>query len=248
MTAPSFGEALAALSRAMSRLGRPWMIIGGLAVIVHGAPRSTLDADATVAGSGLPIEDLLAALIGEGFTTRIPDALRLARTAHVLIVRHEPSGIPADISLAWLPFEEDALARAKTLEFAGVALPFVQPEDLLVYKLLADRPRDLDDAERMLILDALLPSDPKERAEPPPPPRDLLAAAAMVRRLEVLRSMGLISDDDVAKERAAVERIVQLGVSPRAKVGSAAAAPRTLVPGLSQPKATRNDRKVGQRH
>jgi hypothetical protein len=31
-------------------------------------------------------------------------------------------------------------------------LPFVQPEDLLIYKLVAARPRDLDDAERLLLL------------------------------------------------------------------------------------------------
>lgn len=152
MTAPAFGEALAALSRAMNRLDRPWMIIGGLAVIAHGAPRSTLDADATVAGNGLPVEDLLAALQAEGFTTRVPDASDLARRAHVLLVRHEPSGIPADISLAWLPFEEEALAHATDREFAGVVLPFVQPEDLLVYKLVAARVRDLEDAERLLLL------------------------------------------------------------------------------------------------
>jgi hypothetical protein len=152
VTAPAFGEALAALSRAMNRFDRPWMIIGGLAVIAHGAPRSTLDADATVAGSGLPVEDLLAALRAEGFSTRVPDASDLARTAHVLLVRHEPSGIPVDISLAWLPFEEEALAHAKSREFAGVVLPFVQAEDLLIYKLVAARARDLEDAERLLLL------------------------------------------------------------------------------------------------
>ncbi len=121
-------------------------------MIAHGAPRSTLDADATVAGNGLPVEDLLAALRAEGFTTRVPDASDLARRAHVLLVRHEPSGIPADISLAWLPFEEEALTRASNREFAGVVLPFVQAEDLLVYKLVAARARDLEDAERLLLL------------------------------------------------------------------------------------------------
>jgi Nucleotidyl transferase of unknown function (DUF2204) len=152
MTAPAFGEALAALSRAMNRLDRPWMVIGGLAVIIHGAPRSTLDADVTVTGIGLAVEDLLAALTAEGFAMRVANALDLARKAHVLIVRHEGSDIPVDISLAWLPFEHEALGRAKTREFAGVELPFVQPEDLLVYKLVAARPRDLDDAERLLLL------------------------------------------------------------------------------------------------
>ena len=105
-----------------------------------------------VAGSGLAIEDLFAALSDEGFTARVPDACDLARRAHVLLVRHEPSSIPVDISLAWLPFEEEALAYARSHEFAGVVLPFVRPEDLLIYKIVAARTRDLEDAERLMLL------------------------------------------------------------------------------------------------
>lgn len=31
-------------------------------------------------------------------------------------------------------------------------LPVAQPDDLVIYKLVASRPRDLDDAERLLLL------------------------------------------------------------------------------------------------
>jgi len=152
MTSPGFPEAAAALGRALDGLGRPWMIIGGLAVIAHGVPRTTLDADATISGAGLAVPDVLSVLHHQGIVARIPDAARFADRSHVLLVRHEASGIPIDISLAWLPFEDEALGRAVRREFAGAVLPFVEPEDLVVYKLVAARPRDLEDAERLLVL------------------------------------------------------------------------------------------------
>jgi hypothetical protein len=152
MSPPGFPEAVAALGRALDRLGRPWMVIGGLAVIAHGVPRTTLDADATVSGPGLVPVDALRALEEQGIVARIPDAAQFAGRSHVLLVRHEASGVPIDISLAWLPFEDEALARAVRREFAGATLPFVQPEDLVIYKLVAARPRDLEDAERLLVL------------------------------------------------------------------------------------------------
>jgi hypothetical protein len=152
MASQGFPEAAAALGRALDRLGRPWMIIGGIAAIVHGVPRTTLDADATIAGRGLAAVDVLEALLHEGIAPRIPDAAQFAGRSHVLLVQHQASGVPIDISLAWLPFEDEALARAVRRDFAGAILPFVEPEDLVIYKLVAARPRDLDDAERLVVL------------------------------------------------------------------------------------------------
>jgi hypothetical protein len=152
MTSQGFPEATAALGRALDRLGRPWMIIGGIAAIAHGVPRTTLDADATIFGPGLAAVDVLDALLLEGIVPRIPDAAQFAGRSHVLLVQHQASGVPIDISLAWLPFEDEALARAVRRDFAGASLPFVEPEDLLIYKLVAARPRDLEDAERLVVL------------------------------------------------------------------------------------------------
>jgi hypothetical protein len=128
------------------------MMIGGIAAIVHGVPRSTLDVDATISGLRLAADVALDALLHEGIVPRIPDAAGFAGRSHVLLVRHQASGVPIDISLAWLPFEDEALARAVRRDFAGAILPFVEPEDLVIYKLVAARPRDLEDAERLVVL------------------------------------------------------------------------------------------------
>jgi hypothetical protein len=83
---------------------------------------------------------------------RIESALEFARSRQVLLALHEPSGISIDASLAWLPFEEEAIQSRLAAEFAGVPIEVPRPEDLLIYKLVACRPLDIEDAEGLLLL------------------------------------------------------------------------------------------------
>jgi len=80
--------------------GPPGMIIGGVAVIALGFPRTTIDIDATV---WVPLDDL-DALVGRlertGIEPRIAGAIDFAKTNHVLLMKHRDSGAPIDISLA----------------------------------------------------------------------------------------------------------------------------------------------------
>ena len=59
---------------------------------------------------------------------------------------------PLEISLAWLPFEYDALGRATVVDFAGVPIRVATAEDLVVFKTVAWRDRDRGDIERLLQL------------------------------------------------------------------------------------------------
>ena len=60
-------------------------------------------------------------------------------------------------------------------------------------------------SERAMILDALLPAAPVVVANPGVPPREMMAAADAVRRIEYLRDGGLVSGEEYARERKAVE-------------------------------------------
>ena len=42
------------------------------------------------------------------------------------------------------------MLRRAAVEIAGVTIPVATPEDLIVYKLIADRPRDRDDVLAIL--------------------------------------------------------------------------------------------------
>ena len=149
---PEFLDALRALRDGLQALGVPWMIIGGVAVIAHGVPRYTADVDATVSASDEPLERIFDVFARQHVVARIDGALAFARERQVLLLRHEPSGVDLDVSLAWLPFEIEALRRSETRDYGGVPIRIPRPDDLVIYKLVAARPRDLEDVERLLLL------------------------------------------------------------------------------------------------
>lgn len=143
---------LGAMAGAFRELAVPAMIIGGIAVIARGVPRQTVDVDGTIWGEGISVDALFATLARHGLVPRIADARDFARERQVLLLRHEPSGTPVEISLAWLPFERAALDRASLENIAGVAVPVASAEDLIIYKAVAWRDRDRADVERLLVL------------------------------------------------------------------------------------------------
>jgi hypothetical protein len=145
-------RALADLAAALGGLASPGMIIGGIAVIARGVPRTTRDIDATVMGADLDLDELVAGLARHAIVPRIDDAVAFARRHQVLLMRHAPDGVDIDLSLAWLPFELEAIAAAETLEIEGARIRVARAEDLVVYKVAAWRPQDRQDVERLLRL------------------------------------------------------------------------------------------------
>jgi predicted nucleotidyltransferase len=55
-----------------------------------------------------------------------------------------------NIVFGFLPFEQEAVARATLVDIDGVSIPLLCPEDLIVMKAVAHRPRDLDDIKGIL--------------------------------------------------------------------------------------------------
>jgi hypothetical protein len=128
----------------------PGIVIGGVAASLLGRPRATRDVDAVVLLDEGRWEEFLAAGKQFGFVPRVTDALTFARESRVLLLRHEPTGISADISCGALPFEEEAIARALSVAVSGISVPLPTPEDLIIMKAVAHRPRDLADIESVL--------------------------------------------------------------------------------------------------
>ena len=63
-------------------------------------------------------------------------------------------------------------------------------------------------AERKMIIDGLMPANPKISEQPALAPKGLMEAAAAIRRIEMLQERGLISKDEYTKEKAAIEKIL----------------------------------------
>ncbi|MBT3551548.1 MAG: hypothetical protein HOO19_04440 [Rhodospirillaceae bacterium] len=81
-------------------------------------------------------------------------------------------------------------------------------------------------AERLMIVDGLMPLKPRQRLNPAPPPKGLMAAADAVRRIEALQEMKLVSSDEYTKERAAIESSLRPAGSTPAPA-AATGAPKT---------------------
>ncbi len=144
--------ALEAVASALAELPANGMLIGGIAVIVRGVPRAARDIDFTISGGHSSLADAAHLLRRRGLVPRIPNALEFADANQVLLLQHEASGVEVDLSLAWLAFEEAAIATAESLDIGNVRISVARPEDLIIYKAIAWRPQDQQDVERLIAL------------------------------------------------------------------------------------------------
>lgn len=135
----------------------PMLIIGGVAVSLLSKPRTTRDVDVV---AWLPDPDEWHAFLTDaerhGIVPRIPKALEFALKSRVLLLRHDRSGAPIDVSMGALPFEENAVRRAVLTEVGAIRIPLPIPEDLIVMKAVAHRSRDMMDIESILSAHALI--------------------------------------------------------------------------------------------
>jgi hypothetical protein len=88
------------------------------------------------------------------FEGRLPDAREFALRNRVVLIRSS-GGVPLDIALGAMPFEEHAVARASEFTLApGVVLLACSAEDLIVFKTFAGRAKDWLDIESIAIRQA----------------------------------------------------------------------------------------------
>jgi hypothetical protein len=85
-----------------------------------------------------------------GGIARIADAEAFAATNLVLLARHRPTEVDLDLSLGWTSFEHEALEARAATRYGNVSVPMARVDDLIVFKAIAARPRDIDDAVTLL--------------------------------------------------------------------------------------------------
>ena len=144
-------EILAALEAAFRLERARWYLFGAQAVILWGAPRTSVDIDVTVEVDFDRLPQLIERLGERGFELRIRTGVDdFVARARVLPFLHRPSGTPVDVVLAGPGFEELFLTRAVPVTIGGLAIPVISPEDLVVTKVLAGRPKDVEDVRGIL--------------------------------------------------------------------------------------------------
>jgi hypothetical protein len=148
-------SAAAEIQSFCQREGWSFCIVGGLAVLRWGKPRTTQDVDLTLItgfGNEAPFIDKLLAQ----FRTRRSDAREFALHNRVLLL-NSTSGIGIDVALGGFPFEQLAVQRATSFEFAaGLSLITASAEDIVVMKAFAGRPQDWVDVQGILLAQHVL--------------------------------------------------------------------------------------------
>jgi hypothetical protein len=128
------------------------MVIGGIAVIARGVRRMTTDIDVVVRGDTVEISRLLKALARHAFRPRIEDAEAFAEKNLVLLLRHAPTGVDLDLSLGFTDFEREAIASSTPAAYGNATYPMARADDLVVFKALAARPKDIEDATTLILM------------------------------------------------------------------------------------------------
>ena len=128
------------------------MVIGGIAVIAHGVQRMTTDIDAVIRGDALKVAALLEILGKHRIVPRVRNAKAFAAKNLVLLMRHQSTEVDLDLSLGWTAFEREAIAARASTRYGKVFAPMARVEELLVFKAIAGRAHDIDDAVTLLTL------------------------------------------------------------------------------------------------
>jgi len=135
-------------------LGRPWALVGGLAVSARAEPRLTRDVDLAVAtDEDAMAERLVRDLLARGY--EMVAGVEHEVTGRLATVRLRPhgsgdAGALVDLLFASSGIEPEITTRAQILEILpGVRIPVATRADLIALKLLArddrHRPQDYDD-------------------------------------------------------------------------------------------------------
>ncbi len=143
-------------------LGLEYVIMGGLAVRVHGIPRPTYDVDVQMTVSPSQLQGFFQAAEDRGY--EVPDAYRAGwrdTVGGMPLVKAKtyvsaPHMIDIDIFINDTPFQAVVMERRQRVPFEGRELWFVTAEDLILLKLLADRPRDHGDVADVIFVQGQL--------------------------------------------------------------------------------------------
>lgn len=148
MSAPTAAALARRLADALEAGGVPHGIGGALALGVWGFPRATNDVDLDVFVGPDALRPILELLQHAGCIVEIDAALDSARQRGDLKVLLE--GMRIDVFVSSMPFYDSVRSRVRPAPLEGRPAWFLSPEDLVVFKMLFFRTKDLLDVERMV--------------------------------------------------------------------------------------------------
>jgi hypothetical protein len=141
----------------LNELGLRYAVMGGLAVRAYSIPRSTWDVDLTIGIDRDDLSQFFEAVEARGYS--VPEAYArgwVDQVAGMPLVKFKTycaSGtVDVDVFIAENDFQKSLLARSTTMPTDVGPVSIVTAEDLVLLKLIANRPRDLIDVADLLFI------------------------------------------------------------------------------------------------
>lgn len=137
-------------------------VIGAAALAAHGVSRATADLDLLIVDAACLDVGVWEELSSRGvhvdvragdFDDPLAGVIRISR----------PGEGAVDVIVGRSAWQRDLLARSELRPIGGATLPVVRPADLVLLKLYAGGPQDAWDIDRLLQLDASIPSEVEAR-------------------------------------------------------------------------------------
>jgi hypothetical protein len=111
--------------------------------------RYTEDIDLTIDVAERGLKALVAPLRQAGFVPKVT-AESFAIETRIYPVRHTPTGWDLDLVLAGPGIEQRFLDQARRFPVGRYEIPVIAPEHLVALKILASRPKDLEDVRGLI--------------------------------------------------------------------------------------------------
>jgi hypothetical protein len=120
-----------------------YVVIGGIASILHGVPRATFDLDILIRADHQNASCMLAALVEAGFATATMTSPEEILANEITIFRDRVR-LDVQTSTPGLTFEH-AWQHRETMNYQGQIFHVASKQDLIASKRGAGRPVDLED-------------------------------------------------------------------------------------------------------
>lgn len=139
------------IAKGLNKHNIKYMIVGGQAVLLYGEPRLTKDIDITLGIGPEDLEAFLPVVKEIDLQVLVEDTEKFVHNTFVLPTLDERSGFRVDFIFSISSYERNALGRVRSVKIGNTEIYFASVEDLIIHKVIAGRPRDIEDIKVILI-------------------------------------------------------------------------------------------------
>jgi len=157
---PASLESIGRVARVLDEAGLPHVFIGGVALNTWGIPRATFDLDIVVTIDDASFPDLFTRFRKAGFVidATFEKGFRDQVAGMQKLHMHLPvanSLMALDLFLASTPFLRSVVERRVSVDLGAGQFHVCTAADLILFKLLADRPKDRVDTSNVVAIQGI---------------------------------------------------------------------------------------------